>query len=212
MKPGVAMSFERRIHDVGVRADPDARSDEELLRLAARDKAAFEELYRRCVSKTVGFASRRCQTPEEVHDLVAATWLEVIDASARFDPARGKAVPWVLGVMANLANDHRRRWSREQEALQRLGGQRVLEGEDVLRLEEALDAARLGDIVLRELDAMPAQDREALELVAFGKLLQEEAARALGVAPATFRMRLARARRRLRAASGIAQGQEVIER
>jgi DNA-directed RNA polymerase specialized sigma24 family protein len=196
---GVAVGAERRIQDVGVRADLDARSDEELLCLAARDRDAFEELYRRCVDKTVGFASRRCQTPEQVHDLVAATWLEAIDASVRFDPARGKAVPWLLGVMANLANDRRRRSARGHEALRGLGGLRVLDDDDVLRLEEALDA-------------IPAQDREALELVAFGGLGQEEAASALGVAPATFRMRLARARRRLRATAGITQDLEVIER
>lgn len=41
---------------------------------------------------------KRCDSPKQIHDLVAAIWLEVIDASERFDPSRGSAVPWILGV------------------------------------------------------------------------------------------------------------------
>lgn len=187
----------------------DARSDEELLSIARHEPEALDALYRRCVGKTVAFATRCCTTAEEVHDLVAATWLEVIGISSRFDPSRGKALPWILGVMANLANDQRRRRAREHEALRRLAGQRVLGAEDVLRLEEEIDAFRLAGPLTRELGAMPAREREAFELVTFGGVGQEEAAKALGIAPAAFRMRLSRARKRLRAIAAVADDVEV---
>ena len=51
----------------------------------------------------------------------------------------------------------------------------------------------------RALLALRPGDREALVLVAWFDLTPAEAALALAVGPATFRMRLARARRRLRA-------------
>jgi len=190
----------------------DPRSDEELLGRVGDDADALEELYRRCVGKTVVFAIRHCATPEQVHDLVAATWIEVIAASSRYDPSRGRAVPWILGVMANLANNERRRRSREREALRRLAGRRVLGADDVTRLEEAIDASRLKGPLLREIEAMPARERQAIELVAFGEVGQEEAAKALGIAPATFRMRLARARRRLRAVVDADDDVEVLAR
>jgi len=174
------------------------QSDEQLLCVLMHDPVAFEELYSRCIDKTVRFAVRRCTTPGEVHDLVAATWLEVIDASSRFDPSRGAALPWILGVMANLANDERRRFAREREAIERLAGQRVLDSDDVARLEEAINASRLADQLATAIDNLPAGEREALELVAFGGLSQEDAARALDVEPSAFRMRLVRARRKLR--------------
>ena len=192
----------RRIHDVGVQ-ELREYTDEELLVMVPGEPDALEELYRKCVDRTVAFAIRRCETAEEAHDLVAATWLEVIDASPRFDPARGKAVPSIMGVMANLANDRRRRRAREQEALRRLGGLRVLDSDDILRLEEVIDASRLAGPLERGFGLMPALEREALELVAFGSVSQEEAAAALGVAPATFRMRLSRARKRLRQIASI---------
>jgi RNA polymerase sigma factor (sigma-70 family) len=193
---------------VSVTHDGDVRSDEDLLSVARVDPDAFEELYRRCVDKTVAFAVRRCGTPEQVHDLVAAAWLEVIEASPRFDSARGNAVPWILGVMSNLANDERRRQAREHDALRRLSGHRVLGENDVIRLEEAIDASRLKGPLLQELAAMPALERQAFELVVFGGVAQEQAARALGVAPTAFRMRLSRARRKLRA---VVQDGEDLE-
>jgi RNA polymerase sigma-70 factor (ECF subfamily) len=55
---------------------------------------------------------------------------------------------------------------------------------------------------------MPALEREAFELVVFGGVAQEQAARALGVAPTAFRMRLSRARRKLRA---VVQDGEDLE-
>jgi RNA polymerase sigma factor (sigma-70 family) len=188
-------------------------SDEELLVRAGRDPDAFEQLYRRHVSRTVAFAVRRCRSAEQVHDLVAATWLEVIEASPRFDPAKGRALPWILGVMANLSNDARRRSARETEALHRLAGQRVLAEDDTTRLEEAIDAARRFEDVLDDVDSIPVHEREALEMVAFGGLTQDDAARALGIAPAAFRMRLTRARRRLQStAAGRSVTTEVSER
>jgi DNA-directed RNA polymerase specialized sigma24 family protein len=59
---------------------------------------------------------------------------------------------------------------------------------------------------------MPALEREAIELVAFGRVGQEDAAKAVGIAPATFRMRLARARRRLRAVADADDDVEVLAR
>jgi RNA polymerase sigma factor (sigma-70 family) len=169
-------------------------------------------LYRRCVDATVAFAIRRCATPEQVHDLVAAAWLEVIEASPRFDSARGPALPWILGVTANLANDLRRRQARERDALRRLAGRRALDGNDMVRLEEAIDASRLAPPLMEALRSMPAREREAFELVTFAGLGQQEAAEALEISPTAFRMRLGRARHKLRAVATTDDDMEVVAR
>jgi RNA polymerase sigma-70 factor, ECF subfamily len=78
---------------VTVNRATDDRSDEELLARAGDDAAAFEALYLRHFDATVAFAVRRCARAEEVHDLVAAVWLDVIRAASRFDPERGRALP-----------------------------------------------------------------------------------------------------------------------
>lgn len=78
----------------------DARSDEDLLRAAYADTCAFAEFYRRHVAKIEAFAARRLGHPEEVVDLVATVFLEVLQSSHTFDPRRGRAVAWLYGVAA----------------------------------------------------------------------------------------------------------------
>jgi len=177
-------------------------TEEQLLVQAGRDRAAFEEFYRRTVARVVAFAARRCSRPEEVPDLVAAIWLEVIASAHRFDPRPGRAVPWVLGVAAHVTASDARRRAREREAAERLAGRRVLDEDDVARLERAIDAAAIAPEARAAIEGLPPGERVVIELVAMEGLTQEEAARALGLRPAAARMRLARARRKLREALG----------
>jgi RNA polymerase sigma factor (sigma-70 family) len=177
--------------------DADPRTNEQLLVVVRRDRGALAALYARCVPVTVAFAAGRCESPEQVHDLVAAIWLEVIDASERFDPSKGRAISWILGIATNLVADGRRRRAREHEALDRLAGRRTLHDDDVERLIETIDAARSVPRVLADIAQLPADERETIELL-LGGLSQREAAEVAGVAAATFRMRLSRARQRLR--------------
>jgi|SRR5919204_3160179 RNA polymerase sigma-70 factor (ECF subfamily) len=179
--------------------DQDRVSDETLLSSAASDPRAFEEIYRRHVGRVVAFAARRCRTPDEVHDLVGAIWLEVIAAAPRFDALRGQALPWILGVAANLVADRRRRKEREAEALRRLAGWRVLDDDDHARLEAMIDAERAAQPLIAGKNGLPAGERIALELVVLEGLNAVEVGEVLDVEPAAVRMRLARARRKLRA-------------
>ena len=175
----------------------DSRSDEDLLTTMATDPDAFEEFYRRHIGKVMGFAVRRCTTPEEVADLAATVFLAVIDAAPRFDSKLGRAVPWLLGIAAKeQARDVRRR-GREAKALARLRGRELLEDADHLRLEEQIDAARLAPQVRVAMAALPRAEREMIELTSLDGLTPAEAAAALGIRPSTARMRLNRGRKKL---------------
>jgi RNA polymerase sigma factor (sigma-70 family) len=175
-------------------------TDEELLARAGRDRDAFEELYRRTVARVVSFAVRRCRRAQDVPDLVAAIWVEVIGSADRFDPTRGAAVPWMLGVAANVVASDARRRARDREAAKRLAGLRVLDDDEVALLEGAIDAAAVAPGIRAAIDALPEGERAVAELVMVEEMAPEEAARALGLRPAAVRMRLARARRKLRLA------------
>jgi RNA polymerase sigma factor (sigma-70 family) len=178
--------------------EPSERTDEELLRRIPNDPIAVEEFYRRHVRKITTFAVRRCATPEEVRDLVAAVWLEVIESAHRFNPQLGRAVPWLLAIASNLAASEARRRSREREAAVRLGGQRSLDEDDLARLEERLDAARHVRAMGDQLSRLPRGERAIADLVMLAGLSPTEAAIGLGISSATARMRLTRARKRLR--------------
>jgi RNA polymerase sigma-70 factor, ECF subfamily len=91
------------------------------------------------------------------------------------------------------------RW-RAVQAEQRISGRALLDPDDYARVEEGIDAAarlRQTYLAMREL---PEQDRRLLELVAVDGLGAREAAHALKLTPVAARVRLSRARGRLRVA------------
>lgn len=178
------------------------QSDEELIRVALEDPHAFEELYRRHVGKVVSFAARRCASAGEVGDLVAGVWLEVIASADRFDPRRGRAVPWILGIAANLSASETRRRAREQEAGIRLAGRRILDEDDEARLDEQIQAATVGEELRAALGQLVPAERAVVELIVLDGLSPTETAEALGIRAAAVRMRLSRARRKLRRVLG----------
>jgi RNA polymerase sigma-70 factor (ECF subfamily) len=178
----------------------DPRTDRELLIASRVETAAFEELYRRHVGATIRFAARRADRPGDVVDLVGAVWLEVVASLDRYDPHRGDALPWILGIAANLCAVERRRRAREREVVRRLGGRRSPgDDDDFERLERAIDADSIAPALHRGLRELPPAERAVAELVMLDGLTPAEAAEALGVRSAAVRMRLARARRKLRA-------------
>jgi RNA polymerase sigma factor (sigma-70 family) len=178
----------------------DSRSDEDLVSTMAIDPDAFEEFYRRHIHKVMGFAVRRCTTPEEVADLASAVFLVVIQAAPRFDPKLGRAVPWLLGIAAKEYARGARRRAREAKALARLAGRELLDDADHLRLEEQIDAARLAPQVRAAIAALPPTERHMVELTGVDGLSPTDAAAALGIRPSTARMRLNRGRKKLRRA------------
>jgi RNA polymerase sigma-70 factor, ECF subfamily len=177
----------------------DPRTDRELLVASRVESGAFEELYRRHVGATIRFAARRAERPSDVVDLVAAVWLEVVASLDRYEPHRGDALPWILGIAANLCAVERRRRAREHEVVRRLEGRRGLDEDDYERLEGVIDAAGAAPAVRQGLKELPPTERAVAELVFLDGLTPSEAADALGIRSPAVRMRLARARKKLRA-------------
>jgi len=176
---------------------PDS-TDAELVRRLPGDPASFEELFRRHSPSVIAYAARRCSQPADVADLVAATFLAVLESSGGYDPARGAFGPWLIGV-AHRQHVALRRGEYRQWSLGRaVSGRRVLSDEAILRLEERMDAARESAEVEHAMNGLAWRHREVLWLVARDDLTPHEAAQALGVNAGAFRVRLSRARKALR--------------
>jgi RNA polymerase sigma factor (sigma-70 family) len=190
----------------------DPRTDRELLVASRVETVAFEELYRRHVGATIRFAARQAERPSEVVDLVAAVWLEVVASLDRDEPPRGDALPWILGIAANLCAVERRRRAREHEVVRRLGGRRSLDDDDYERLVSAIDADSVAPALRRGLRELPPSERAVAELVLLDGLTPQEAAEALGIRAAAVRMRLARARKKLQAVAEQSASSEKFVR
>jgi RNA polymerase sigma factor (sigma-70 family) len=152
--------------------------------------ARFEALYATTFTRILGYAVRRCGSPDDAADVVAETFAI---AWRRFDtvPAGDEARLWLYRVAANVLANQRRGVLRRQGLANALATQLT-----DLYEPSAEDRVAAGDLgrVFRELSG---DDREILSLVAWEGLDHGELAAVLGCSRITVRSRLHRARKRL---------------
>jgi RNA polymerase sigma factor (sigma-70 family) len=175
------------------------RADNDLVAAVARgDLGALGELFERHEPGLRRYLGRLCLSASDADDLIQATFLEVMRASARFDPD-GNTRSWLYGIATMMARRHRRSLGRLATRMAAWAGlaraaarsatpAEVHEGDEAMR---AVRAAFAG---------LSAKKREVFVLVALEGLSGEEAARALGVPVNTVWTRLHHARRALAAA------------
>jgi RNA polymerase sigma factor (sigma-70 family) len=147
-------------------------------------RVRFELMYARHAPAVKAYVLRRADA-SSADDVVAEVF---VVCWRRFHELPADTLPWLLGVARRVLSTQRRSERRRAALEDRLAGTAVepvegTSGEDCV-LAAAL--ARLSDA-----------DRELLLLIAWDGLLPNQAAAALGVKPATARVRLMRARRRL---------------
>jgi RNA polymerase sigma factor (sigma-70 family) len=158
----------------------------------------FEQVYLRNVDVVMGYFARRCRDPQTVADLTSETFVRAVDGFARFDPRRGSDRAWLFGIAARVFAHHCEQSAGGRVAVERLGGHRLLDDDEIEELTERIDAEREGAALLRSWAELPEVERAAIELVDLEDLTPKEAALALGVSRVAFRQRLSRARSRLR--------------
>ncbi|WUH97912.1 sigma-70 family RNA polymerase sigma factor [Spirillospora sp. NBC_00431] len=160
------------------------------------DSDAFEEFYRRHIETVGRFVARRVSDPHTAADLTADIFLAVIDSAHTFNPSAGTEVGWLYGVARNVLAGERRRAARERRAAAGwVAGHRLLDTDDIARLEERIDAEGAARRAYEALAALPKGTRAVLELIVVDGLTVTEAAAALGIRPVTARVRLHRARK-----------------
>jgi RNA polymerase sigma factor (sigma-70 family) len=164
----------------------------------AHDPAAFEAFYREHVEAVQRFVVRRVADPHLAADLTAEVFLAAIDAAASYRPGRGPASAWLFGIARNVVSAEYRRAGRERRANARVEGRRLLDADDVVRMQERIDAAARARDLYAALAGLPDGERAVFELSALDGMTPGEAAAVLGIRPVTARVRLHRARATLR--------------
>ncbi|HLY49831.1 MAG TPA: sigma-70 family RNA polymerase sigma factor [Solirubrobacteraceae bacterium] len=162
------------------------------------DEAALERFYRAHVELVERFVARRVGDPHLVADLTADVFLAAIDAAPSYDSRRGPPSAWLVGIARNVVSSEFRRVARERRARGRINARELLDADDVVRLQERIDAEGRARRLLDALEALPAGEREVFELVAVDELTPREAASVLGISAVAARVRLHRARAAMR--------------
>lgn len=163
--------------------------------MAPADPQRFAAVYDAHLGHVLAYARRRLASPEEAEEVAAETF---IVAWRRLADVPDEPLPWLYGVARNTILNVRRGERRRRELL------RALEDDGLRAGSLAGDlppGATHDDVPLAHaLDALDADEREALLLTAWEGLTARQAARAMGVSRSTMTRRLAAARRHLRGA------------
>ncbi|SDU38525.1 RNA polymerase sigma factor [Amycolatopsis keratiniphila] len=162
------------------------------------DPAAFEAFYRAHLDMVHGFVARRVPDPWLAADLTADVFVAVIESAHTFREDRGTPTGWLFGIARNVVNSERRRTARASTADRENTGRRLLDSAEICRLEDRIGAEAEARRVYRAMDRLPESERSVLELAALDGLSLSDVAGVLGISAVTARVRLHRARRRIR--------------
>jgi RNA polymerase sigma-70 factor (ECF subfamily) len=162
-----------------------------------RPALKFSVVYRDHVAEITAFFARRSAETQVVADLVSQTFVEAI-GSAHTYSGRGTPRAWLFSIARVVYAQHCAERASGRELIDRLGRGSTWEEDEIEGLAERIDAQRRGRELLERAARLPEGERAALELVDLTGLTPTEAARALGITAGAVRVRLFRARTRLR--------------
>lgn len=189
----------------GAPARSDAGADlADLLRASARgDQAAFAQLYDATASRAHGLALRVVRDPAQAEEVTQEAFLEVWKTAARFDPARGSALSWLLTITHRKAVDRVR--SAEASSRRDTSYHQQNQPIDHDSTAEAAAASMEAHRVRGALSSLTAVQREAIELAYFGGYTHTEVASMLQLPVGTAKTRIRDGLIRLRDAMGVGQ-------
>jgi RNA polymerase sigma factor (sigma-70 family) len=166
-----------------------------------RDQQRFEALHASTGERLLRYFLRRIDDPGDAADLVAETYLVLWRRIGRLPGNEDGARAWAFGVAAGVLRNHRRGVRRRLALADRL--------RDSLTETTQPDSPSTSSGLIRAaLEHLSEEDQELVTLIAWDGLSPTKAAQALGIEPGAARVRLHRARRRLRAALGAEDGPE----
>jgi RNA polymerase sigma-70 factor (ECF subfamily) len=151
------------------------------------DRARFTRMYQALYPRVFGYICNRIGA-DAAGDVAAEVF---VVAWRRRDRLPASALPWLLVTARNLLRQRTRSGMREDALAAEVArcSRETETGTDEVVIERLT--------VLRALTGLATQDRDALMLTVWDGLAPREAARVAGCSPATFAVRLHRARRRL---------------
>jgi RNA polymerase sigma factor (sigma-70 family) len=160
--------------------------------VASDERAHFEQLFRDTRTSLLAYVMRRSQSAEDAADVLAQTYLvawERLDAI----PAGEQARLWLFGVARNLLLQGASRRRSRDALVERLASELRS-----AQLPHATAEDERSSVLRAALDTLSERDREIVMLTAWEGLTPKQIAAVMGTPVNVVRVRLHRARTRLR--------------
>ena len=177
----------------------DTAQPDELLLIGVRrgNEAALRSLYERYADLLFTIALRIVGDRDLAQEVLQDVFFRCWERAETFSAERGQLRGWLIGIARNRAVDVLR--SSQHQARLREQGSWALDGarersNDV----DPLDRLALRQVVRSALDALPAVQRQTIELAYYGGLTQSEIAEATATPLGTVKTRIRDGMQRLR--------------
>ncbi len=170
-----------------------------LRRIGDRRQEALAELYDRYAGMLLALATRIVGNPADAEEVLQEVLLQVWNQARNYDPLRSSVSTWLVLLTRSRAIDRlrgRRVGERGLEALAREGSPAHTSpsGPSDVWSRERRERVR------RELDELPPEQRDVLELAFYRGLTQSEIAARTGIPLGTVKTRTLLAMKKLRGA------------
>ena len=155
-------------------------------RLIARDPSVLSDLYDQFGSYVFGLAARVIGDRHAAEDVTQDVFLSIWERPEAFEPSRGRLRTF-LGTLA-----HRRAVDvvRREEARRRRAARDAATGVPIPDVGELAMAIVAAEQVRAEVDRLPREQREAIELAYFGGRTYRQVAEELGIPEGTAKSRM----------------------
>jgi len=161
-----------------------------IVRTAAGDHEALEELHRRFVRPVFGLALRRLADRGRAEDATQETFAAIWRSARTYKPERGPGAPWLYTVARNaIVNQARLRMEPTAELTDAAS--------DEPGPAEDVESAWLSGHVHRAVETLPEHERAVIELAYWSGLSQSEVAMSLNIPIGTVKTRTRKALARL---------------
>jgi RNA polymerase sigma-70 factor (ECF subfamily) len=178
-----------------------SETDEAVLqRVAARDQAAFAELYDRFSGSLFALARRILNDEQEARDALQDGFLYLWDKAGDYDPGKSKAFTWAVIIFRHKAIDRLRSLRRRQRAMDEAAVELIPLGNSggVERADQAVDRAERAAMVRKALSALPDAQRKSIEWAFLKGFTHHQLSDLLGEPLGTVKTNIRRGLQRLR--------------
>jgi RNA polymerase sigma-70 factor (ECF subfamily) len=159
------------------------------------DEVAFADLFTRHHAQVFRHAARTL-TPADADDAMAAAFFELWRKRSKVRLVEDSVLPWLLVTVTNLCRNSARSSKRYAAALQRLPRDR--EADPVEEADARLQALEERRRLAHALQSLSRTDASLIALTVIDGIPPSEAAQAVGLSAGAARVRLHRARGKLR--------------
>jgi RNA polymerase sigma-70 factor, ECF subfamily len=156
-----------------------AASDEALMKaITDRHQTALRELYKRYGKTLKAVVSQVVHEDAEADDVLQEIFLQIWKEAAHFSPSAGKPLGWVVTLARRRAIDRLRRRQAYGRAKERFESHIEQQPESWVqnRIDDDLIRSDMRRFLERQMNALPAYQREAIELSFFEGLSHREIA------------------------------------